>query len=103
MLETYSMSCFTCWSFLLFANSQQFLYYFLLIDACFDKGGEVANQIFAYKKDELSPSIVFFSHIVCLGLCCMAIVYKKTYTKLIMGSYKLHFLYTAICFILNYN
>ncbi len=67
MLETYNMSCFTCWSFLLFANSQWFLYYFLMIDTCFAKGGEVANQIFAYKKDELFPSIVFLSHIVLFG------------------------------------
>jgi hypothetical protein len=38
-----------------------------MIDTCFAKGGEVANQIFAYKKDELFPSIVFLSHIVLFG------------------------------------
>jgi hypothetical protein len=40
---------------------------FLMIDFCFAKGGEVANQIFAYKKDGLSTSIAFLSHIVLFG------------------------------------
>jgi hypothetical protein len=40
---------------------------FFIIDTCFAKGGEVANQIFAYKKDGLVPSIVFLSHIVLFG------------------------------------
>jgi hypothetical protein len=38
-----------------------------MIYTCFAKGGEVAKQIFAYKKDRLSPSIVFLSHIVLFG------------------------------------
>jgi hypothetical protein len=95
VLETSSMSCFTCLGFLLFGDSQWFVYCFLVIDTCCAKGWKVAYRIFACKKDGLSPFIVFISHVVCLGLCCLVIIVcKKTSSKLIMGSYKNLIFYT---------
>jgi hypothetical protein len=88
VLKTSSMSCFTYWGFLLFLDSQWFVYCFLVINTCCAKGWKVAHQIFTLKKNGLSPSIVFISHVVCLGLHCLVIVYKKTSSKLIMGSYR---------------
>jgi threonine/homoserine/homoserine lactone efflux protein len=41
----------------------------------------------ACKTVMLSLSIVFLSHVVCLGLGCLVIVCKKTCARLIMGSY----------------
>lgn len=90
------MYCFTCWSFLLFASSWWFVYCFLVIDTCCSKGCKLAHRMFTRKKDKLFPFIVFISYIVCLGPHYHVVVHKKTYSRLILGSYKNRFLYIII-------
>jgi hypothetical protein len=90
------MSCFTLLKLLNVCKWILIFIFILVIDTCYVKGWYVAHQIFAYKEDGFTTSIMFISHVVCLSLCCLLFVIVFLFSTCSFLAYCLGF-----CFFLQ--